>query len=272
MSGPPLFDDQTYLTRKKRVISTNKNIDFLLNEAHQRIENSLSFIKRPFSKVLYLDGLNANRQLKNSPKATYFDIFQTFDFLQEKGSAATDKYDLVIANFIFHTLNDPVAALKKIQSILKPDGFFIAAFPGGDSLQELRDSLRRAEEEIYQRLSPRTSPMIHIKDAGALLQKAGFALPVADTERITLTYPTLNALCHDLRYMGETNILSASARQPVGKKFWQRAEKIYQEQYGDNNRLPLTVDLITLSGWAPHPDQQKPLSPGDGQQFLGDVL
>lgn len=181
--------------------------------------------------------------------------------------------DLVVHGLALHTANDPVGQLIQMRRALKADGMALAVLFGGRSLFQLRDALTRAEAEVSGGLSPRLAPMAEIRDLGGLLQRAGFALPVADSMELTITYPDLGALVRDLRSMGETNVLSARPKSFARRALFERTQAIYRADYGDaEGRLPVQVDAIFLTGWVPDASQQKPLKPGSAQMRLADVL
>lgn len=182
-------------------------------------------------------------------------------------------HDLVIHALALHWANDPVGQLVQCRHALRPDGLFMGFLFGGQTLHELRACLAEAEAEVSGGLSPRVLPMGEIRDLGGLLQRAGFALPVADSFTKTLRYRDALHLMHDLRAMGETNALAARLRQPTRREVIARAAAIYQSQYADEEgRIPATFEIICLTGWAPDASQQKPLRPGSAVQRLADAL
>ncbi len=186
---------------------------------------------------------------------------------------APESFELVVSNLSLHWTNDLPGALIQIRHCLKPDGLFLGAMLGGETLQELRTALMQAEIEIEGGASPRLSPLADLRDAGALLQRAGFALPVADVDRITVSYPNAFKLMQDLRGMGESNAIHTRRRTPTRRATLFRAAEIYQEMFGDaDGRLPATFDILTLTGWAPDASQQQPLRPGSAQGRLADAL
>ena len=161
----------------------------------------------------------------------------------------------------------------RIRRVLKPDGLLLAALAGGDTLTELRQAFAAAEAEIEDGISPRIAPFADIRAAGALLQRAGFALPVTDTDRILVRYASPIALMQDLRRMGATNVMADRRRRPLGRRTLQRMMEIYSDRFADpDGRIRATFEVLWLSGWAPHESQQKPLAPGSAQQRLADAL
>src|SRR5690606_21959196 len=163
--------------------------------------------------------------------------------------------------------------LIQIRRALRPDGLFLGCMAGAGTLAELRDALLSAETELYGGASPRVYPFADVRAAGALLQRAGFALPVADHETVTVRYDSIFALMRDLRAMGATSSLSARSRRPATKGLLMRAGEIYAERYSDpDGRIRATFSTIWLSGWAPHASQQKPLKPGSAKVSLAKIL
>jgi NADH dehydrogenase [ubiquinone] 1 alpha subcomplex assembly factor 5 len=181
--------------------------------------------------------------------------------------------DLVTSSLTLHWVTDLPGFLAEIHRILIPDGLFMAALIGGDSLWELRESLAQAELDLRGGVSPRVSPMISVKDAGALLQRAGFALPVADVERKMILYPSPQRLLTDLKSMGETNALVARDPGFPPRALFAKCFEIYADRFATpEGYLPLTLEVIYLSGWRPHPSQQQPLLPGSGKVSLLSAL
>lgn len=181
--------------------------------------------------------------------------------------------DLVVHALGLHWANDPVGQLIQCRRALQPDGLFLGLLFGGQTLAELRACLAQAEAEVTGGLSPRVLPMGEIRDLGGLLQRAGFALPVADSLTRTVLYRDMAHLMHDLRAMGETNALAARLRHPTRRAVFQRAAALYRDTHSrPDGRLPATFEIITLTGWAPHETQQKPLRPGSAAQRLADAL
>ncbi len=184
-------------------------------------------------------------------------------------------HDLVIHALCLHWANDPVGQIVQSRRALRPDGLFLGALFGGQTLAELRAALAEAEARVTGGMSPRVLPMGEIRDLGALLQRAGFALPVADSTTHVVTYADPVALMHDLRAMGETNALAQRLRRPTRRGMMAEAIRIYSETYPapDNpDRIRATFETVFLTGWAPHESQQKPLRPGSAVQRLADAL
>ncbi len=181
-------------------------------------------------------------------------------------------HDLILHGMGLHWANDPLGQLVQCRRALRPDGLFIGVLLGGRTLHELRSCLAEAEATVTGGLSPRVLPMAEIRDLGALMQRAGFALPVADSFTQTVHYPDFATLCVDLRAMGETNALAARLRRFTRRAVLAMAEAIYRANFSANGRLVATFDLVFLTGWAPHESQQTPLRPGSARQRLSDAL
>ena len=181
--------------------------------------------------------------------------------------------DLLVSALSLQFVNDLPGTLVQIRRVLKPDGLLLAALAGGDTLTELRQCFAAAEIETQGGISPRVIPFLDVRAAGALLQRAGFALPVADVDRLTVRYPSVIALMHDLRAMGATNLLVERSRRLLKRATLERVVQIYGDRFSDpDKRIRATFEIVWLSGWAPHPGQQKPLAPGSAGQRLADAL
>ncbi|HET7806749.1 MAG TPA: methyltransferase domain-containing protein [Pseudolabrys sp.] len=186
---------------------------------------------------------------------------------------AEGSLDLVVSALALQFVNDLPGALIQIRRALKPDGLLLAALVGGDSLAELRSAFAAAESEVEGGVSPRVAPFADIRELGSLLQRAGFALPVVDSERVAVRYDSAIALMRDLRRMGATNILHERVRTPLKRRTLDRVSAIYANRFADaDGRVRATFEIIWLSGWAPHESQQKPLKPGSAAQRLADAL
>src|SRR6185312_13758154 len=186
---------------------------------------------------------------------------------------ADGSLDLVVSALALQFVNDLPGTLIQIRRALKPDGLFLAALAGGDTLTELREAFAAAESEVEGGVSPRVAPLVDIRELGGLLQRAGFALPVVDSERVVVRYDSALALMRDLRRMGATNILHERQRQPLRRATFARMTEIYAERFSDpDGRIRSTFEILWLSGWVPHESQQKPLKPGSAAQRLADAL
>jgi SAM-dependent methyltransferase len=186
---------------------------------------------------------------------------------------APQAFDLVISSLSLHWVNDLPGCLLQIRQCLKPDGLFLAAMLGGETLSELRQALLEAELATTGGASPRISPFADLRDAGGLLQRAGFALPVVDGDRLTVGYGDILKLMHDLRGMGETNAVHDRARRFARRSTIARASELYRSRYSDDDRqLTASFQVIYLTGWAPHQTQQRALRPGSARARLADAL
>jgi SAM-dependent methyltransferase len=192
---------------------------------------------------------------------------------EEAQPLAAESIDLFVSALALQWTNDLPGALLQIRRALRPDGLFLAAMTGGRTLAELREALFLAETEIRGGASPRVLPAADIRDIGALLQRAGFALPVVDRDVLTVRYASAFHLFRDLRAMGATNALGERERRPTGRRFFARAAEIYAERFADaGGRVRATFEIVSLSGWAPHESQQQPARRGSGQISLAKAL
>jgi SAM-dependent methyltransferase len=181
--------------------------------------------------------------------------------------------DLVVSALALQFVNDLPGALVQIRRALKPDGLFLAALLGGETLTELRQAFAAAESDVEGGISPHVAPFADLRDLGALLQRAGFALPVTDTDRAVVRYDTVFGLMHDLRRMGATNALHDRRRTPLKRATLMRMAEIYMQRFADaDGRVRATFEIVWLSGWAPDPSQQQPLKPGSAKARLADAL
>lgn len=186
---------------------------------------------------------------------------------------AAESIDLFVSTLALHWTNDLPGALLQIRRALRPDGLLLATAPGGRTLSELREALFVAESEVTGGASPRVLPAADVPDLGALLQRAGFALPVVDRETITVRYASAIHLFHDLRAMGATNVSPERDRRHAPRRLFARAAEVYGERFADpDGRVRATFDLLSLSGWSPHGSQQQPAKRGSGQVSLAALL
>jgi SAM-dependent methyltransferase len=184
-----------------------------------------------------------------------------------------DTLDLVVSGLSLQAVNDLPGVLVQVRRALKPDGLLLAALFGGETLTELRQSFAVAESELDGGVSPRVAPFAEVREMGALLQRAGFALPVTDVDRITVRYSTPLRLLHDLRRMGACNPLVERRRVPLRRASLVRAMEVYAERFADpDGKVRASFDIVWLSGWSPHESQQQPLRPGSAKQRLADAL
>ena len=262
--------------------------DFLFAWAQRHLQDRLGDIRRDFKKVLQI---GARTMPLTSAPTTIMDVSAKFlsrlrtqdsqsgrfvytvQAEEEALPFAPQSFDLVTSALSLHTVNDLPGALMQIRHALKADGLFLACLIGGESLQELRASLMHGEMMIKDGLSPRVYPFADRQQVGALMQRAGFALPVVDCETVTVSYPDMFKLMRDLRGMGENNTIAARRVHNPGKALFMEAAKHYAAHFGEaDGRIRATFEIIFMIGWAPHESQQKPLRPGSAQRRLADIL
>jgi SAM-dependent methyltransferase len=184
-----------------------------------------------------------------------------------------ESFNLIVSGLALHRVNDLPGALVQIRRALKPDGLFMAAALGGRALFELREALIEAEGEVTGGASPRVSPFGDVREYGALLQRVGFALPVADIETLEVVYPSPRELMREVRALGGGNVLMARSKAPLSRRTLERAEAIYRERHGTpDGKVTATFEFVFMSGWAPDASQQKPLKPGSASHRLADAL
>lgn len=236
---------------------------FLQEEAAFEVQDRLNEVNRTFTKIAVVTGF-PQVWARFFPDATIVADNDTIDL--EPGA-----YDLVIHGLSMHWANDPVGQLIQCHRALQPDGFFMGVLLGGDTLTELRAVMGDAEIALTGGLSPRVLPMGEIRDIGALLQRAGFALPVADSSKRDVSYSDALALMRDLRKMGEGNALTQRAGF-TPRAFFADVAARYDAAFGRDGRIPATFELLFLAGWSPHESQQQPLRPGSAAQRLAEAL
>ncbi len=286
-----VFDRALLRRRRDRAAGTIGDYDFLLRRAGEDILDRVAAANRDFDVAADLGCHRgtlaraiAEGRLPAGKIGTLISTDMSLAMLEGTSGlrVAADEEMLPFANgslglatsiLSLHWANDLPGALIQIRRALKPDGLFIGALFGGETLTELRQSLAQAEIEVEGGLSPRISPFADLRDMGSLLQRAGFALPVADTDRVTVRYADPLRLMADLRGMGETNALIERRRTPMRRATLMRAGEIYREKFGlPDGRVPATFDIVIVTGWAPHESQQKPLAPGSAEARLADAL
>lgn len=266
-SSVPRLTDRPALDRNRARALRLGPVDFLHRIVADEIQDRLAEVNRTFSAVAVVTG-QPHFWRQAMPGATI--VADGPALALEPGA-----HDLVIHAMALHWAEDPVGQIAQAARALRPDGLFVAAFPGGRSLHELRDALTRAEAEVTGGLSPRVLPMGEIRDLGGLLARAGLALPVADQFTQTVSYRNLFHLGGDLRAMGEGNALAGRLRHPTRRDVLLRAAALYAENHADpqdETRIRATFDLVFLTGWAPDASQQKPLRPGSARMPLAEAL
>jgi SAM-dependent methyltransferase len=283
MSSPLIFDSSLLRVRRRRAVVLGAET-FLIDRVAQDLAERLSVVRRSFDLTLDLGTpTDAVRRALKNRVGTQIAVDAIAEHLRQAGSAvAADaealpfrdaSIDLIVSGLSLQWANDLPGALLQIRRALRPDGLFLAALIGGETLTELRQAFAAAEVEVEAGVSPRVAPFAALRDLGALLQRAGFALPVVDVDRITVRYATPFDLLHDLRRMGAGNALVERRRTPLRRRTLMRMADIYAERFADaDGRVRATFDVVWLLGWAPHPGQQQPLKPGSAQMRLADAL
>lgn len=281
-----LFDPELILARRLRALSAPGGpVTFLMERAAEDLADRLATVERRFEAgaAMFSFTRHAKEAACASGRVSQVERVETDAAFLGKDKGGVGSFDrigldaggidLAVSLLSLHEANDLPGVLIQIRRALRPDGLFLAAFCGAGTLTELRESLLAAETELTGGASPRVAPFADVRDAGALLQRAGFALPVADVETLTVRYDTMFDLIRDLRGMGATNALTDRARRPATRALFARAAEIYAERFADaDGRIRASFALIWLSGWAPDPSQQKPLRPGSGKVSLKSVL
>lgn len=261
MQTPPLLTDRIALHRNRA--RAERAALFLHEEVALEVQERLAEVNKAFTDVALITPFSDAWSLAGAKRVPDDEVLD----LQPGG------HDLVIHALALHWANDPVGQLVQCRRALRPDGLFLGFLFGGQTLAELRACLAQAEAEVTGGLSPRVLPMAEIRDLGGLLQRAGFALPVADSFTKTVTYADFGRLLRDLRAMGEGNALAGRLRRPTGRAVFARAAELYAAHHSlPDGRLTATFEIIGLTGWAPHESQQKPLRPGSAVQSLADAL
>lgn len=268
--APMIFDRHLRSLRQKKICFDRDHP--LHHLVHEILDERLSFLKRSFDSTLIMGNylpqdakLNTSIRIQSQLNSLEADT----DFLPFKDNT----FDLIISYFDLHTINDIPGVLSQIHHCLQPDGLFLGFFLGGQSLIELRQTVQSAEIALKNGASPRVAPMVSLYDCAALLQRAGFSLPVADHEIITLEYETPKDILDDLKKIGLSNCLVQQHRGLMGKDLYQRIQETYTDLFKqENNKIPCTFDLVFLSGWKPAPTQQIPLKPGSGKISLQNIL
>ena len=277
-SGPPrIFDRRTYRARRARAERSGSDI-FLAQEAASHIAERMAAINRRFAH-----GLDLHSRARVFPTLEPFaESWVRTGFAWDSPSVIADEealpfgdchFDLVTSVLSLHAVNDLPGTLVQIRRALRPDGLFIAALFGGETLHELKLAFAAAEADTSGGASPRVAPFADVRDLGGLLSRAGFALPVADVEHLTVGYRDLTRLFTDLRSLGETNVLAGLSARFLSRRTLEAMGREYAARFSDSDgRYTATFDIAFLTGWAPHESQQKPLAPGSAKARLADAL
>lgn len=288
MTANPLIFDRALLRRRRdRYAPGATEHEFLLAYAADDLADRLALIKRRFPLAASLGAYHglASRTLRRLPTIDLIIDTELSPCLlarcdgprvladDEALPFAAGSLDLVVSALALHFANDLPGVLVQIQRALKPDGLLLASLLGGETLGELRQAFVAAESEIDGGASPRVAPFADVRELGGLLQRAGFALPVADSDTVSVAYPDAFALMRELRGMGAANALVERSRRPLRRATLIRAAEIYAERFArPDGRVVATFEIITLTGWKPHASQQKPLRPGSATARLAEAL
>lgn len=282
-----IFDRTLLRRRRERAARTPEAYDFLLARVADDLAERLSLIQRRFPLAV---NLGAHHGLVSNQIAGMAGIERIINVDSAAGALAhcsgacvvadeealpfkDRSLDLVVSGLALHLVNDLPGTLVQIRRALRPDGLLLAGMLGGDTLKELRQAWLLAETEVSGGASPRVAPFADVRALGALLQRAGFALPVVDSEVVTVTYADPISLMQELRAMGASNMLETRRKQPVTRALLMRAGEIYAEKFANaDGRIPATFEILTLTAWAPDPSQQQPLRPGSASVRLADAL
>ncbi len=283
-----LFDRDLVARRLDRALKRPvAGADFLMRRAAEDLADRLSLVKREFAVAADIGSPtgHAAEALASRPGAALtLRLAPTLASAAlgpgpaavadcERLPLATARLDLATSLYALHHVDDLVGALIQLRLALKPDGLVIAAFAGGDTLVELRAALTAAEAEILGGAAPRVAPFADVRAVGGLMQRAGLALPVIDSDGVVVRYADMFALMRDLRALGATNALVARSRKPLRRDVFVRAAEIYADRFADaDGRVRATFETLWISGWAPHESQPKPLKPGSAKMRLQDAL
>ena len=286
-------------SKKKNLISRNrasikyKKYDYLFDEANGRLFERLKSIKRGFKNTLEIGSRTGNTielfNKKNDIKKIFISDISKKMFLKSKKKKSNKQknflildeenlpfknrqFNLVFSNLYLHWANDLYKVLNEIYRILKPDGLFLCTVFGSETLNELKYSLCSAEDKISKSISPRVSPFLRLQDAGTLLQKSGFQLPVIDKDTIKIYYDDIFSLMKDLKGMGESNSLINRKKTFTTKKLFNLANKIYKNKFSTKKKIYETFEILYFIGWTKHTSQQKPKSPGSSKKKQADAL
>ncbi len=267
MQQPPkLFDLDALAAHRARADNASADIWFLHDRAIDIVSEKLKDVNRSFTDIAIVGPRAAEWAKKLGLLANCVIDAERLDLEQAK-------YDLIIHAMSLHWANDPVGQLVQMRRALRPDGMMIAALFGGETLHELRIAFSQAESAVMDGISPRVIPMGEIRELGGLLQRAGYALPVADNDLFTVSYETVLHLMNELRMMGESNAMIARIKTSMTKELLQAVAAKYTALFpSDEDRITATFELVFLTGWAPSDDQQKPLRPGSAKTRLSDAL
>ncbi|MCL8483069.1 MULTISPECIES: methyltransferase domain-containing protein [Bradyrhizobium] len=266
-TAPVLFDRRLLALRQRRAAGAPET--FLLERVAEDLGDRLAAVNRSFTAAADVWTPGAGLKPLLTDRMAQLVHLAAPDTADETLPLAPHSLDLALSALAFQFVNDLPGVLAQIRRALRPDGLLLAAMIGGDTLTELRQSFAAAEAECEGGVSPRVAPFADLRDIGGLLQRAGFALPVTDVDRVVVRYASAFGLMHDLRRMGAANSLVERRRTPLRRATLLRMAEIYSERFADaDGRIRATFDIICISGWAPHESQQKPLKPGSATASL----
>ena len=264
-SRPTVFDFSASLRARQRAARLAGD-RFLDQAAAEGLADRLAAVTRRFENGLWIGGEVPGQM------APFAQRWHSCDFDAQEILAADGKFDLAISLFSLQWINDLPGALVQIRRLLNPDGLFLGALLGGGTLTELRDAFAHAEDKTRVGVSPRVSPFADVRDLGSLLQRAGFALPVSDSERLTVRYGDFFALVRDLRSHGLTNVMTERSRHPLRRDTLAALLEHYAGHHAENGKLLARFETLYLTGWAAHESQQQPLKPGSAKTRLAEAL
>ena len=289
MSVPILFDQRLIRQHRQRASHRYADFAFLKDAAAIRLADRLELMRRHFDLCLdigahdgrlaqHFAGLGKIGHMIHTDPADGFALAS-----KQHGSGVVhalgdlpykpESFDAVFSCLSLHWVDDLPGLMMQARRLLKPDGLLLVSLLGGNSLAELKQALAEAEQDITGGLSPRCVPMADISDIGGLMSRAGLALPVADSDRLTVNYPHMFKLMEDLRGMGEQNAMLARLKTPTRRRVFMRAAEIYQQRFARaDGQIPASFEIVTVTGWAPHENQQKPLRPGTAAHRLASAL
>ncbi|MEO6382447.1 MAG: methyltransferase domain-containing protein [Nitrobacter sp.] len=271
-SPPVLFDRALLRVRQRRAVKMGA-VPFLLDRVAEDMAERLQAVLRAFYHAADIGTPGDQVRVALAARVAELACVNLPIDESEALDLSPGSLDLAVSGLAFQFVNDLPGVLAQIRRALKPDGLLLAATAGGGTLTELRQAFAAAESELEGGLSPRVAPFADLRDVGALLQRAGFALPVTDVDRVVVRYSDAFALMQDLRRMGATNVLAERRRKPLRRATLLRMAQIYHERFADSDgRIRATFDIVWLSGWAPHESQQKPLQPGSAKASLVEAV
>jgi SAM-dependent methyltransferase len=282
LTPSPVIFDRALIRHRRRRAAVLGGATFLIDRVAADLADRLAAVLRRFELALDLgspgeavrDALLRSGSVGSVVAADTLPHGSPFVVADEEALPfGAGTLDLVVSALTLQVANDLPGVFVQIRRALKPDGLFLAALLGGETLTELRQAFAAAESEVEGGVSPRVAPFADLRELGALLQRAGFALPVTDVDRVTVRYASVFGLMQDLRRMGATNALIDRRRTPLRRATLMRMAEIYAQRFADDDgRIRATFEIVWLSGWAPHPNQQQPLKPGSAKARLADAL